>query len=244
MAGRRRAMADLGQLRRYARTIREEASTLEKALSDENLVDALDALIHIIGLRGAAGMVKRLGGGDYHTANKVLMQAEKILIDAANKEAKWPPADYMGESEASMGNPRTAFEEALANQDHEPQEQDFWLTAEEVADICPSCAEKMATLKIAKVKASALYSQDETKEAADAWRTMPEGWTDESRKKFWKSIGGSVKKCMTKMEGKVSDTGAFCASLKDRIEGKTTWRGPEKKASDPVAAFENAKAKL
>jgi len=70
---------------------------------------------------------------------------------------------------------------------------------------CPACAEKVAA----------------------EWRTMPEGWDDESRKKFWKSIGGSVTKCMEKIEGHVDDPAAFCAALKDRIEGTTGWRGKE-----------------
>jgi hypothetical protein len=61
------------------------------------------------------------------------------------------------------------------------------------------------------------------------------GWKDKksraSKEKFWKSIGGSVDKCMAKMKGNVDDPGAFCASLKDEIEGKETWRGKGKEAA-------------
>jgi len=53
------------------------------------------------------------------------------------------------------------------------------------------------------------------------WKTMPKGWTDESRKKFWNSLVGDsvhqVTKCMKEMEGKVDDPGAFCGSLADRV---------------------------
>lgn len=56
---------------------------------------------------------------------------------------------------------------------------------------------------------------------ADKWKGKPKGWTNESRKKFWDSLTGDVKhrvtKCIKKMEGKMSDPGAFCASLADRV---------------------------
>lgn len=56
---------------------------------------------------------------------------------------------------------------------------------------------------------------------------LPKGWTDESRKKFWNTLTSGapkhkVTKCIKRMEGKVSNPGAFCASLADRsIPG---WR--------------------
>lgn len=59
------------------------------------------------------------------------------------------------------------------------------------------------------------------------WEELPRGWTRESLESFWDSVGGSVTKCMEKMKGKVTDEAAFCASLKDIIEGTTYWRGPE-----------------
>jgi len=67
---------------------------------------------------------------------------------------------------------------------------------------------------------------------ADRWETMPEGWTGESRKKFWESLTGRAPKhkvsaCMRRMEGKVDDPGAFCAALADRILGRTDWRGED-----------------
>ena len=74
---------------------------------------------------------------------------------------------------------------------------------------------------------------------ADRWKTMPKGWTDESRKKFWDSLTGDVKhkvtKCIKRMEGNIDDPGAFCAALADRIEGTTKWRGP-KESADRTAA--------
>lgn len=66
-----------------------------------------------------------------------------------------------------------------------------------------------------------------TARTAAKWETMPKGWTNESRKKFWESLTGDVKhkvtKCIKEMDGKVSDPGAFCAALADRVEGKG-WR--------------------
>jgi hypothetical protein len=51
---------------------------------------------------------------------------------------------------------------------------------------------------------------------------LPKGWTDASRKKFWDSLTSGAPKhkvtqCIKRMEGKVSDPGAFCASLADRV---------------------------
>jgi hypothetical protein len=99
---------------------------------------------------------------------------------------------------------------------------DFWVTREEIAFICPPCAERMASLRINRVLASAIFGQDilhmAGEQVAEAWESMPGGWTPESRKKFWNSIGKSVTKCIKKMEGKVDDPAAFCASLKDKVE--------------------------
>lgn len=109
---------------------------------------------------------------------------------------------------------------------------DFWVTREEIAAVCPPCADRMAELRIRRVLASAVFGQDmlllAAERTADKWKGMPKGWTDESRRKFWKSVGESVEKCIEKMEGKVDDAGAFCSSLKDRVEKTTRWRGPEK----------------
>lgn len=101
-------------------------------------------------------------------------------------------------------------------------EQDPWVDRDFVAKFCPDCADKMAAKGLRAIRASVLFGKESAK-----WETMPEGWTGESRKKFWDSIGGSVTKCMEAIKGHVSDPGAFCAALKDRIEGTTGWRGPE-----------------
>lgn len=60
-----------------------------------------------------------------------------------------------------------------------------------------------------------------------AWESLPEGWDQKSLKSFWNSLTGNVKhkvtKCINQMKDHVTDPGAFCASLADRIEGKK-WR--------------------
>jgi hypothetical protein len=59
------------------------------------------------------------------------------------------------------------------------------------------------------------------------WEKLPNGWTQDSVDKFWDSLVGDVKhkvtKCIDKMEDKFDDPGAFCASLADKVEGKS-WR--------------------
>jgi predicted double-glycine peptidase len=74
---------------------------------------------------------------------------------------------------------------------------------------------------------------------AEKWQSMPKGWTNESRKKFWDSLTGGapkhkVTKCIKQMEGKggIDDPGAFCASLADRVLGKE-WRSKKKAATPP-----------
>lgn len=54
-----------------------------------------------------------------------------------------------------------------------------------------------------------------------AWETKPKGWTGKSLKSLWNSLGGSVSSCMKKMEGKVKDAGAYCASLERKVESST-----------------------
>jgi hypothetical protein len=107
---------------------------------------------------------------------------------------------------------------------------DFWLTRKDIAEICPPCAKRMAELRIKRVSASAILGQDVLKLSwsdAAAWESMPKGWTKDSLKKFWKSVGESVSKCSEKMKGKISDPDAFCASIKDKIEKSTKWRGED-----------------
>lgn len=106
-----------------------------------------------------------------------------------------------------------------------------WLTREQVAEVCPSCADKMAAKGMCRIKASVI--EDAKREAANKWKTMPKGWTKKSRKKFWESLTGDnpehrVTECIKKMKGKIDDPGAFCAALADRVRGTTKWRGKKK----------------
>lgn len=59
-----------------------------------------------------------------------------------------------------------------------------------------------------------------------AWEDLPKGWTKQSARKFWNSLTGDIKhkvtKCMSKMDGKVSNPGAFCNSLKNLIKSANT----------------------
>jgi len=108
--------------------------------------------------------------------------------------------------------------------------QDFWLTPSDIAEVCPPCATRMASLGIRRIRASVIFGQDMLRLAssahtAEAWKNLPEGWTDDSRRKFWESIGGSLQKCMAKVEGHVTDPGAFATALRDRIE-QSGWKGP------------------
>lgn len=72
---------------------------------------------------------------------------------------------------------------------------------------------------------------------AEKWQgNLPRGWTDESVKKFWDSLTGEnkhkVTRCMAQMKGKVDDTGAFCASLADKVDPGWRSRKATKKEAD------------
>ena len=103
------------------------------------------------------------------------------------------------------------------------QASDPWVSAEAMKDICSDCAIKMQASNIRAVRASVILG---------AWDKLPPGWTEESLKSFWSSLTGDrkgkVTACIKKMEGKVDDPGAFCASLADKISGDTSWRGKGK----------------
>lgn len=68
-----------------------------------------------------------------------------------------------------------------------------------------------------------------------AWENLPKGWTQDSVKKMWDTMTEGVKhkitKCMEKMEGKVTDTGAYCGSLAAQVGYKRAsdrtaeWKG-------------------
>lgn len=64
------------------------------------------------------------------------------------------------------------------------------------------------------------------------WKKLPKGWTQDSVKKFWDGLTGDAKhkvtKCMKKMEPHMGDAGGFCASIKDMVEGTTSWRGKDR----------------
>lgn len=113
---------------------------------------------------------------------------------------------------------------------------ELWLSRDDVAKVCPSCALKMASLGIRKVRASVLFSDERIMTAAleglgktaEGWGSLPKGWTQESLKSFWEALTGAAKhkvtKCIEKMKesGGVDDPGAFCASLADKME--PGWR--------------------
>lgn len=77
-----------------------------------------------------------------------------------------------------------------------------------VAKICPTCAEEMEKQGIASITIKR--------------GQLPKGWTTESVKKFWSSIGGSFTTCVEKLTGvaEVDNPEAFCAWMHEQAEGK------------------------
>lgn len=103
--------------------------------------------------------------------------------------------------------------------------EDPWLNQNDVRAVCPPCANKMASLNIRQIRASALFGQDilvlAGEKSAEEWKDLPKGWTADSLKKFWHSLTGDKKHkitaCMEKMKGKVDDPGAFCGGIASRL---------------------------
>lgn len=64
--------------------------------------------------------------------------------------------------------------------------------------------------------------KSDVKKALAKWDNLPKGWTEDSARKFWKTLTGDRKHkrtaCMKAMEGKVSNPGAFCQSLYSWLE--------------------------
>jgi len=86
----------------------------------------------------------------------------------------------------------------------------------------------------------------EVKEA-EGMEGLPKGWTQKSVRKFSKSLTGKegtkegfFDRCVKKMQGKMSNPQAFCASVKDELHGSTYWRG---KGKTPQQAGKDVKAK-
>lgn len=99
---------------------------------------------------------------------------------------------------------------------------------------------------------------------AKKWKKLPPGWTDESVKKFWKTLGKGTPKhkvwnCIEKMDGHIPNTGAFCGGLADwqmpgwrkknkkespeaRSDAKTYWKGKIKKKGEK--AMDNLAARV
>jgi len=110
-------------------------------------------------------------------------------------------------------------------------EDDPWMTQDDVREICPACADLMASKGMKKIRASVLLGKSRKTLASRRtaqWEKLPAGWTEASLRSFWDSLVGSVKHKVTKCIEKISETdiddpAAFCASLADRIEGKG-WR--------------------
>ena len=78
---------------------------------------------------------------------------------------------------------------------------------------------------------------------ADKWKGLPKGWDESSRKKFWDSLTGDHKhkvteciKQMGKPDTGISNPGAFCGALADRVLGPE-WRSKkavQEQTANPV----------
>ena len=111
---------------------------------------------------------------------------------------------------------------------------DFWMGQDDVRELCPECADRMAQLNIRQIRGSTFFWKAVELgvgvKTAAAWDNLPTGWSQKSLKKMWDTITGDrkhkVTACIKKMTGKVDDPGAFCASLADKME--PGWRSKDK----------------
>jgi hypothetical protein len=84
-----------------------------------------------------------------------------------------------------------------------------------------------------------------TRKFAKPWSKLPKGWTEESLESFWESLTSrapkhKVTQCIKRMEDKMDDPGAFCASLADKvIPGWREEAAKDKKASNEPTELMN-----
>src|SRR3989344_4845162 len=132
---------------------------------------------------------------------------------------------------------RDIFDDRFRRYGHPgPSSDQFSLNSQEIAE------DFIEVLKEHGVPADEIYPPRITASAARVakkWQKLPKGWTEESVKKFWGTVTDQdpkhpVKKCIDKMTGKVSDPGAFCGALADRVKG-TDWRHEPRTAEDKEA---------
>lgn len=99
---------------------------------------------------------------------------------------------------------------------------------------------------------------------AKKWKNLPPGWTDESVKKFWKTLGKGTPKhkvwnCVEKMTDNISNPGGFCGGLADwmepgwrqdketpdaRSQARSYWKGKIKKKKDKRAMNNDLTARV
>lgn len=162
-------------------------------------------------------------------------KTKKVAI--SDMEAKRIIQDFIGESGVSKSYPERMFSENLSSYlDKEGIQvslEDFEklmnaagqagliaalkIPLKVVAKICPSCAKEMEK----KGKKFLLVKKGQ----------LPKGWTTDSVKSFWKSIGGSFTKCVDALEGKpeITDANAMCAFFHQMAEGKWPAESSEKR---------------
>ena len=97
-----------------------------------------------------------------------------------------------------------------------------------IRELLPQKAEGYVRAK----RIARIIANYEVERTADHWEDLPKGWDKGSAEKYWKSLTGDathkVSKCIKMLEGKVEDPGAFCASLRDRLETRA-WRSERRK---------------
>lgn len=96
-----------------------------------------------------------------------------------------------------------------------------------VSGLCEAISSIEDYLITSANKKDSRKDKNDAKHKGNKWKKMPKGWTSKSRKEYYQSIGG-FDECLKDMKGKMEDPGAFCASLKDRVQGKG-WRKKKRK---------------
>lgn len=115
----------------------------------------------------------------------------------------------------------------------------YVLTREQVAEICPSCAPKMAERGLAAIKVF-VDDSGEVRFGDGSEVHIYAGFSQGMCDKFG-SGEGFFTRCAETMSGKVDDAKAFCASLHKHCVGK--WPGEKKHAEFPMMSRGDLMAK-
>jgi len=174
------------------------------------------------------GLVRKLAAGRYNSemavaafAYLVERGAKKYAREFGTSEREWSQMFPKNIRQMVATEYRDEFESEVRNHEYDFEQ---WV---------PKKYQGVDLADMLKKRSDLTKGATMRERTAKKWKSLPRGWNKESMKDYWDSVGGSVSKCVKGLEGTdIDDPGAFCASLKDRLEG-SGWRHEKRSSAAP-----------